>query len=740
MYRFVGIHDRIQCVNDVITSLACEWCGDDTYQNDPVSALIYLKQALEDNEDSLLVVLAGIQPDTVLEYLNVLNGLKITKLLLVLETDDPNALPSYLEYTDSDFETLVRYLLAQKAKSLSETQLQRILQYGHGDYLRVKLLITYLCTFASYETLEKTLDELVKLPHIALTDKYLKQLMQVQDRHHPSGIMRDVLELLCHSPLPLTREDIVETILWSRKQAAINENGEIIYTGKDEIAREVSFSLAFARDYIEEYDSRLKIHDDTVQRLMMFQEASKTMQTAGLRLKKSVLIIALRSIYFHRFYNQQIVDAYDARNFCEIIKYYSDPETRRLFLATIAQDRKNLYKWVKALGKKDLVDLFKTLIMQSMDAEVKSYFTKTLEKHCHIPIEIGSARGIIGEKLFSVFRANHPDNKFGQYYTAMIGLKEDDLTSFEAFAAAIDKTLQDETLPYYTLPLSSKLHVHNGNTTCYTSYDIHINAYATHYCCCDHGFAFVGDVYSGEMVSAYAIPRNAGKIIATFYQNRTLHIVFEDGIITTINVVNHDVNSYRCTNPGEQFTQLTHYQNNRQQIAVINGDRVWIMHAMIRKRCIEFAKDKEILFAYGVPINDNAFEAIVVIGRNQNGTIFYSLVDPEQGTVRSIFTLYDTQIRNIAQNPNNGDIFLTTNGEDSLLLQYNKTSGLEMDLDDSQMNVFGGSHRVCKINGVVYCDDQPVPGADSFAAAFVTRKMYGFITDENIIYCFDNGY
>lgn len=739
--RFMGIDSRINSVNDVVISLACEWKGDNTYRNDPIGALLFMKKELEETPNDVFLLIAGITSEQLPTYINVFSGLKFKKKLLVIETNDPNILPYYLKYTNNDFGNLTRYMLAQNAKSLTEVQLERILQYGDRDYSRIKLLITYLCTFASHETLDQTLNVLVGLDHTTLTGRYLEQLIQVQESHQLVGIMRDVLELLCHSPLSLTTEDIVDVILLSRDLMDNCEKDGTFYGVKEEVINEVSFSLAFARDYIDEYDSRFKINDENVKKIIMFQKVVGMPEGMNLLPKESSLIITLRSIYLSRFLTQESIDKYDARNFCEIIKDYSDPIIRKLFLQNIIQKKENFYKFAKALNKRELVDLFKTLTMQSEGYDVESYFSATMKKVMPRSNSIESTQGVIKEKIFSVFRKNHPDNEFGQYYTAMIALKNSDIATFDAFTEFIkNKSQRKNRPPYYTLPLSPRLKITKHNTNCYTIFDPQVQAYVTRYYCCDNGFAIVGDIYSGEMEKAYALPLNAGDIIATFYQNRNLHIIFEQGIITVIDLLNEDVKSYKFGNSYECFTQVIHYHNNGQEIAVVNNNRVQIFDAMVGKKGMKFNEDWKILAAYGVPVSQDPFEALIVFAQNTSDKICYFVVDTEQMNVHSSFALDDKQLQSITQDPKNGYIYLTTNSEYSLILQYDNEFRLTLDIDDSEMNCFDGTCRVRKIKDKIYCKDQVVPDSNNVVSAFSTRKMYGFITDKNILYCFDNGY
>ena len=734
IYRFLGIDDRIKTVKDMIVSFACELGSSERYRNDPLDALFFVKKELESTEDKVLLIVTGIPQQMLMECIHTFRGLKFNKILFFLETDDPDALLYYIDYTDDAFMELTRYLLAQKAKVLSDRQMDRILEFANKDYSRIKLLVTYLCAFASYETLDEMIAELCTLDNVSLTSRYLDRIVQIQDTHWPAGIMRDVLELLCHSPRPLTWEDIVNVICVSRRIDGEQEEKLMI--------REVDFSLAFARDYIDEYDSRFTVNDDTLKKVIMFTVIPEMQAPYNLIPNESELIGCLRTLYYYRL---EIGDGFtenDARNFCEIIKFSSDSYFREMLLSNIIKKDEHFYTLAKALPQRELIDLFKTLALQSMGHDVESYFSMMMRKELQLEDVMGTTDGIVREKLFSVSRKTHPENEFLSYYSAVLSMKHEDLASLDGFSEYIHNSLSDAEMgkPYFMVPLSRRLKITGNNTTCFTMFDPNACSYVTRYCCCDNGFAIIGDVFTGEMEEAFGIPRDCGEIVATFYQERTMHIIFRKGVFTTIDLLGKKTDSYRFTQEGETIAWITHYPENGRQLAVVNDNCVAFYYALKQCGHIQFADGWKVLGAYGVPINKENFDALVVIAKNKADVPGYYLIDAKQKKVRSSVSLNAEEITHMSQDQKTGDIYLRMDDDLSLILRYRDENELELDVASGGPHYFDGSCRVVQRENDIDCNGQLVSGVDRITGCFATKKMYGFVSENNIIYCFDNGY
>lgn len=257
IYRFMGIDQYVKNESDLIKSIAYEVSGEHKYLGDLRKAVLFLKKWFERTNKKITLIVANIDEKDVGGYLGVLRGFKIFKAMLFVNTNELYD-EYHVEYDKTDFALLARNMLHTKAKSLLPNQLETLLGFVRDDYRLLKTAINYLCTFASYENVGDMIAGLEHQSKITLTKIFLDRMFEVQDSHPIGGVMRLVIELLCFTPFPVTRSDIVETIKLYRHTEQLSA---------DKLEKEIDFSLCFAKDFIEEYNSRFIINDSTIREI-----------------------------------------------------------------------------------------------------------------------------------------------------------------------------------------------------------------------------------------------------------------------------------------------------------------------------------------------------------------------------------------------------------------------------------------------------------------------------------------
>lgn len=737
MYRFMGIDERIDTANNLITSIAYELSNNTDYLDDPISSLFYVKNELESRNENILLVVAGMTTERLADCFNMLRGLNFGKILLFIETDTPEALPYSIGYTGNSFESLAKHLFEKKAKALTATQLERVVQFSGNDHSLLKLIVNYLCSFATYETLDQTILQLTELDKFALTKQFITRLTDVQNRHFPAGVMKDVLELLCNTPLPLTKEDIVDTILLSRYKDKL--------CTRDNIQREVEFSLAFASEYIEEYNARFIIKDETLKTVVMFDSPPSASKPCYIIPKNCVLMLFLRTVYMSRLYSKQPFTSYDAHNLCEIIKDYSSPDFRSVFIHTVVEEVETFYALASVSSKRYLVDLFKTLSVQSLGHDVESYFYREMKKRMNQKRNsLSFTQSIITEKLFSVSRKNHPENVFLDYYSMALSINENTRASLVDFRAYIDGYFSDieSDVRYHKLQLPVTLNINSHNTTCYTTFDKDAQAYVSCFCHCDRGFAIIGDIFTGEPKRIYGIPRNAGNIIGVFYQERTIFVVFQQGIITQIDIPNDIAQSYRFTQDSVSLTHITHYYQSGYQVAIENDRSVVIYRGMRKQGGIGFKEGLTVLAAFEASATQNGLCKLIVIVKVAEKRLGCYLIDLETSNILFAYTLYCNTITSSFQDEHTGVVYLQSDEGISFILKYNGDDALEVDADFDHTHFSSGRNCIVsrQDDGGIYFNNHLIAHGEEIRCCFASRKMIGFITGQNTLYYIDNGY
>ena len=735
IYRFFGIDPRMETPIDLITSIAYELSGSADYLENAVEALYYVKEKLEHTEEQILLLVAGIPMEILDACLSILVGLKFHKSLLFIEVDNPAAMPYHLTHSAQSFEGLAEYLFEKHAKVLTPAQMERVLSFADGDDALLQTVVTYLCTFATYDTLDSMLAELEGFDKRMLTDRYVDQLIAIQNSHEPAGIMELVLELLCHSPLPITEADIVDVICTYK-----TVNKERVQ--RERIQKEVAFSLAFARDFIVEYNSRFKIYDDTVRFRFMSLEIADMPAPYNCIPTESALSICLRNEYISRLWSEEKpFDEADARNLLEITKDYSSSDFRKLFCHTVMEEPAAFYKLAHALGKRGFVDLMKTHAMQSLDMNVESYYARALRCVLHIQDDsIGFSQSIMDEKLFSVSRRTHPDNLFLHYYGVALALNACDLSSPEKFKSFLDGYVpeQEHDTAYHVQSLPKCLHLTPYNFTAYTVYDINERSYQSYFCHCGNGMAIICDAITGELRRAYAIPY-CGEIISTFYQERTVHIVSDQGILIAINMLNGRMELHRFAEAGDRISAFSNNYQTGYQFAAVNGNAIAFYRAIVRKGSLRFHDGWTVQSVYGLPIKCSAPERLAVTLSDPEGNFSSLLIDLSQNRITFAFRYNDRIVESI-QNELTGEIYLRSDQGLTYILRHDGGDGMEVDVDTDRYCYAGGSDPILENEDGIFYDGHPVTDHGSVLCGFGSRKFVGFVTDDSRLYLIDNGY
>lgn len=732
IYRFWGLNMQIDSINDLICSIAYEFSNDKQYINHPIESLLYIKNHLEQTTQKTVLVVVGIPCELMRDLLNIVTGLKWTKMLIFYDSSGHTPDDLRIDYDENSFKNLARFMFERKAKSLTDRQLEKVLQASNKNYSTLKLIVEYLCNFAQYETLDRIINTFTNLDNFGIARFYLDDLVCVQNSHIVKDIMVDVLELLCNSPLPLSKDDIVDSICLAR---GVSEQEKIA-----QIDKEVAFSLRFAQSLIDEYSSRFKINDETIKTIVMFEEPPYNFVP-----KESRLILALRQIYLDRLIDKNAdFDKYDAQNLLEIIKDYSDGYLKKSLIVNVFENTKVFYKLAKALGKKHLVDLLKTLTMQSMGYDVDSYFAKEIHrvidiKNDRLAHSHSYAKAITQGKLFSLAKTLHKDNYYMQCYLAAQKLNEDALASFDTFERELNNALADKA-GCHKLTLPSCLEISKGNSCAYTIFDPSLKEYANYYCVCQDGFLIILDVWSGEMVSTYAIPRDLGKIVCVFYQEHTLHIVFEKGGLFLLQLWSQQANTYRILPENIPINTFEHYYSNGCQVAVADDRRVVLFEGARVVNDITFAPNLRVLSAYGLNTDKGKFSKVCLIARDEYGYDCLYSVDMESHKVidQSIFT--KNQVISAIQDEVANDVYIHFDDNTSCVIKFNEDGTFYVcEAQDKCMFSLQSKHEITQEGDKIKYNGYKIANGH-IKCCFSSRSILCVGCDDNILYCIDNGY
>lgn len=732
--RFWGLSMQINSVNDLICSLAYEFSNDKKHLNHPIESLLYLKNHLENATRKTLLVIAGIPYKIMPDLRNIVLGLKWTKMLVFYDTGDFTPDELSIDNDDISFRKLAKFMFEKKAKFLTEAQLDKVLQAAQRDYSTLKIIADYLCNFAQYETLDSLIDSLANLDVSNIAKLYIASLCKVQNAHVLNGIMGDVIEILCNSPLPLSQQDIVDSICLER--------GVVNPSKISQIDKEVAFSLRFASSLIDEYNSRFKINDEIVKTLVMFDEDTTQEAPYCFIPKESNLILSLRQVYINRLKDKNApFNERDAHNLLEIIKDYSDGDLKQDFTISVLYDTKTFYKLAKALGKNHLVDLFKTFTMQTLGMDVDSYFVGEMNRIWHNENDsLGFANAIMQEKIFSTAKTLHSDNIFMQYYLAVQKINADSLESAEHFEKALALALSVDG-GCHKIALPASLDVSKGNCCAYTIFDPYTKSYANFYGVCTDGFLIILNVWTDEMVTAFALPRDLGNIACVFYQEHTIHIVYEKGVICFVNLWSKQMNMYRIFPENIDVNTFENYYSNGCQVAVADNRRIVLFDGARVSNDITFAPNMSVLSAYGLNANKGKFTKVCIIAKDENDNHFLYSVDMQAHKIIDQSYFPSKQVESSVQDENANDVYIHFSDGTSCVAMFDENGNFDVyNTPDRCMYSLKDVYKITQDGDDIKYNGKQIASNKDVKCCFSSRSLIAVLTSDNTLYCIDNGY
>ena len=724
IYRFMGIDHNINNENDLIMSIAYEISGDDGCLEDFVRASLFLKDWLEKTNEQITLVVAGIDEREYVGYVNLIRGFKFFKTLFFVNIKHKNC-DKYIEYSKDDFILLAKNMLHTKAKTLLPNQLNALMEFADSDYDLLRTTVNYLCTFASYENVDSMILELNECNKTSLTKKFLERMFDVQNSHSVDGIMKSVIELLCYTPLPLTRKDIIDTIELSRHRESIPV---------EKIAKEVDFSLCFAKDFIEEYNSRYIINDKTVKEVF------------GVHLTEIVntssLIVYLFGTYFARLMDlDESFDLIDGKNFCQILKFGLLNTQRKQFENFILGDYRVLYRLTKTVTKRDIIELFKALSIQELGYSTKFNLPDDMSLPDEMALKLKQSNAIATEKLFAIFRKQGANNIFLTYYTMMFSLTKKDLENENSFREFIETHLDAKDVVYHKIQLPDTFKITATNSELYTIFDAKNDAYQTYFGVCNNGFFFVLDAFTGDLVTAFAVPWDQGEPVSVFYSDHKMHILFEKGVVAVINLDQKIVQFFRFEDESSQITAFNNYYFKGFNVMVQNERTVKLLRGLSSQVPITFADTLKIKSAFLTFTKSDEVDKMIVVGHNIEGEAKFYLIDPYVRKIIDAFALYDS-VTFLSQDHSNGDVYFETASCETFSLWCTEEDKLSFDYTEAKCHYVHNCRGLTseKDVGIFYNEELIADENVNIVSSFGTRKVIGFVTDDNVLYCIDNGY
>lgn len=719
IFRFMGIDNNMLTVNDLIKSMAYEITNDDTCLTDLLKSTLFLKDWFERTDNEPLLILAGIKESDLMDYINVFSGIRLRGALFFVNSGRPTD-ESYIEYTANDLKLLAQRMLHSKAKTLLPEQLDFILRFTEDDYELLKTTINYLCTFASYDSVSDMISELSGHSAFSLTHHIIDKMAELQNRHVLPDIFEQVIGLLCYTPLPITRADIVNALY------VIRENPS---TTVEMIENEVDFSLCFAKDYIEEYDSRFIIRNKELLRLFHgYLEQSPILNLLPLVLASNYLeSITRRDENFSQL---------DGQNLIEILKWHLSDSLRTRFMTEVVNISDNLYHLAKNVTKRDLIELFKVLALQEMGHDTDHLTPNASLSETAVSMQY--SQGIIAEKIFSVSRRQSDNNIFSKYYNMMFSLSEKDLYDKKAFTDFIDTQLSRNEVGYHHIQLPCDLNITSHNSEVYTIFNSVNRSYQTYFCVVNNGFLFTFDALAGNLCRVLAVPPNQGEPISVFYCNHTLHIIFEKGVITAVNLDANVTQTYRFEDEASTITHFKNYFNNNGfNIMIQDAYKIKILRGLERYATINFGESFKIASAYLTFDNRDNVDKIIIINTNDERCTFI-LVDFASRKYVSSFTLYG-DLASCEQDLETGDLYVsTTHGTEPYVISVTEENELDLDITEMDYHLAKNGVGITSKNGNIYYNDVLI-ATDSagVVSTYATRNVYAFATKDNKLYCID---
>ena len=723
IYRFMGIDHNIRTANDLMTSMAYELSGDPTYLEDLVSALLFLKEWFERTEEKVTLIVAGIDESRADEYTGMLCGLKLTKTMLFTRASP--ALGPCMSYNDSELEHLATHMLRAKAKTLLPSQMRTVLAFADGDYALLRTAVSYLCTFADYESVDRMVASLGEHTRFSLTKRYLDRMIEVQNRHLYGGILQAVIELLCFVPLPITRKDIVETIGLSKRREGIPTRN---------LEEEIDFSLCFAKDFIEEHDARFIIRDKAM------REAFGVSLTQVIH--PSPLLVYLYGVYLQRILSgDESFGRMDGRSFCQLLRWGVLKNAENQFKNFVLDDPKTLYVLARVLTKRDLLELFKALAMQAMGYDTQYLLPEEMSLQDDGMLKLRQATAITTEKLFSIARAKGTESEYLAYYKRMFSITPKDLADEASFCAFVTARAEDNgAAVYHRLLLPERLKISASNAELYTAFDAEGQAYQTRLGVCDGGFLFLLDAFTGEAVGAFAVPFDQGKPISTFYSDHKMHVLFERGVVAVIHLGARDVQFHRFESEASRITAFQNYYFKGYNVMVQDERTVKLLKGLACQRSLSFREGHRVTAAFLTFDRANTPDKMIVLTQDAEGKSVFFLLSPQESRGLDSFTLYKSTVL-ATQDGSDGRIYLEIADGTTFVLAVEED---KFCLDLAPMRVHhahnGEGLTSQQDYGIFFCGKQLLEESPTILAAFGTGSVVGFVTVGNELYCVDNGY
>lgn len=724
IYRFMGIDNKILNEKDLVNSIAYEISGDAEYLNDLIKSSLFLKDWFEKTNEKVTLIIAGIDEKEFVGYMTVLNAFKTSKTVLFIKASQAYN-GKYIEYTKEDFKFLAQKMLYARAKTLLPEQIDEVLKFVNGDYDLLKITVNYLCSFADFERLGNMISELKTHDGRSLVNSFVEKMIEVQNLRPVSGIMELVLELLCYTPLPITRSDIIETIsLYCHK-----ENIPV-----EKIEKEVDFSLCFAKDFIEEYNSRFIIKNKTLKNIfgVYLTEISNT----------SALMKYLESVYCSKIISKNgHLERIDGENYCKILKSGLFKSASKKFKNFILSETESLYRLAKAVGKRELIELFQALTIQEMGHSTRYLLSDDESLPNDQSLKIKQSTAITTEKLFATSRKNGVENIYLTYYTAMLSITNKDLASEESFKKFLSKHLKNDNQPYHKLQLPKNLVISSSNCELFTIFNAHKNTYQTYFGVCNNGFFFVIDVFSGEAVRTFALPFKEGAPISTFYSNHQMHVLFEKGVVAIINLDVNTVQIYRFEDEHLKITAFNNYYFKGYNVMVQDSQHVKLLKGLNCQFGMKLNEQYKVESAFLTFTDLNELNKLIVVAHDIKGQCMFLLIDTYAKKIIDSLTLYESAVF-LAQDHKNGAIYMENKKGENFVVWVT---------DDNTFGLGGTEMRCIHVNDgkgltsnkgldVFYNQEFITKETSAILASFGTRKGVGFITEEKILYFIDNGY
>lgn len=721
VYRFFGIDERMLTANDLICSLAYELLEDSYYLDNPPRALIDLKRELEISGERVVLIIAGLDWEGVVNIFGTLTGLNFYKSLLLVDTGEgERGSGEWLDYDEDSFRALTLALFSKRAKLLTDAQCDKILKIADGSYSVLRLLIHYLCTLATHDSLEGMIDGLSAQSPLDIVRKILDELCGAGAGYGQEDITRLTLKLLCASPYPIREEDILGAIAL---QLGILDT--------DGLSREVSFSLSLLRELLVEYDSGYKIYDTNIRRAMLTKDGDKVVLPSALK--------ALYRYYLKRLERGDGIDRELARNLCELAKDSLFADFKEELFSLVFNRPSTFLTLARLLDKRELVELTGALAKYAMGhAQVstlvrqKDLFRENIEK---------AAIDAFYKKQFDrelIHRSREAGgNKYQRLYSFALTVGEEMLSGGELFEKRLSEYMSEKTLPaeIHRIELPLDLAITERTSTVYTAYDIKSGTLCTYLAVCHKGFLILLDALSGKMCGAYAIPRDVGEPIGVFYQNHTLSVVFSGGIITLITPSKAEIQSYRFELDDAPVRSICHCINNSRQVAILDGRAVELLHGMRREDVVCFKEGMTVTHAFTAHPRENEVGSLIIFVRDSQGYTKGYLYNRARGAIVYAYDFANNYMLKIHQNEDTGEVYLVSNAGFTFIVSAVGDASLEVGFAEGAIHLASEGVLIEERDGGIFVGDTRIPDAEyEITLPFATENASGFIDEDNVLY------